>query len=92
VDVIVMPVAPTAAFEIGERADDPIAMYLSDVFTIPVSLAGLPALTIPCGFDRGLPIAFQLIGRAFDESRLLQVGHAFQQITDWHRRRPPALH
>jgi aspartyl-tRNA(Asn)/glutamyl-tRNA(Gln) amidotransferase subunit A len=92
VDVIVMPVAPTTAFAIGERADDPMTMYLSDVFTIPVSLAGLPALTIPCGSDGRLPIALQLIGRAFDESRLLRVGYAYQQVTDWHRRRPPALH
>jgi aspartyl-tRNA(Asn)/glutamyl-tRNA(Gln) amidotransferase subunit A len=89
VDVIVMPVAPTAAFRIGERADDPMTMYLSDVFTIPVSLAGLPALTLPCGFDGHLPIGLQLIGRAFDEGRLLRVGYAYQRATDWHRRTPP---
>ncbi len=91
VDVIVMPVAPTTAFGIGER-DDPMTMYLSDTFTIPVSLAGLPALAVPCGFDRGLPIGLQLIGRAFDEARLLRIGYAYQQVTEWHRRRPPAFH
>jgi aspartyl-tRNA(Asn)/glutamyl-tRNA(Gln) amidotransferase subunit A len=88
VDAVVLPVAPTAAFKVGERADDPLTMYLSDVFTIPVNLAGLPALAVPCGFDGRLPIGAQLVGRAFDEARLLRIGFAYQQVTDWHRRRP----
>ncbi|MDR7512781.1 MAG: amidase family protein, partial [Armatimonadota bacterium] len=88
-DVVVMPVAPTPAFAIGERAADPLQMYLADVFTIPVNLAGLPGLALPCGFDGGLPVGLQLIGRPFDEATLLRVGHAYQQATDWHRRRPP---
>jgi aspartyl-tRNA(Asn)/glutamyl-tRNA(Gln) amidotransferase subunit A len=90
VDAVVMPVAPTPAFALGEKVDDPLAMYLSDIFTIPVNLAGLPGLALPCGFDHGLPLGLQLIGRAFDEATLLRAGWAFQQSTDWHRRRPPA--
>ncbi|MDR7518489.1 MAG: Asp-tRNA(Asn)/Glu-tRNA(Gln) amidotransferase subunit GatA [Armatimonadota bacterium] len=89
VDVVVMPVAPTPPFSLGERVDDPLQMYLSDIFTIPVNLAGLPALALPCGFDRGLPIGLQLIGRAFGEPTLLRVGHAYQQATSWHLRHPP---
>jgi aspartyl-tRNA(Asn)/glutamyl-tRNA(Gln) amidotransferase subunit A len=83
-----MPVAPAPAFALGERLDDPLTMYLSDIFTIPVNLAGLPGLSLPCGFDRGLPLGLQLIGRAFDEATLLRAGWAYQQKTDWHRRRP----
>jgi aspartyl-tRNA(Asn)/glutamyl-tRNA(Gln) amidotransferase subunit A len=90
VDAVVMPVAPAPAFALGERLDDPLMMYLSDIFTIPVNLAGLPGLSLPCGFDGGLPIGLQLIGRAFDEATLLRAGWAYQQRTDWHRRRPPA--
>ncbi len=89
VDVVVMPVAPTTPFALGEKADDPLQMYLSDIFTIPVNLAGLPGLALPCGFDRGLPIALQLVGRAFDEATLLRTGHAYQQATSWHLERPP---
>jgi aspartyl-tRNA(Asn)/glutamyl-tRNA(Gln) amidotransferase subunit A len=89
VDAVVMPVAPAPAFALGEKMDDPLAMYLSDIFTIPVNLAGLPGLALPCGFDRGLPLGLQLIGRAFDEATLLRLGRAYQQRTDWHRRRPP---
>ena len=89
VDVIVAPTTPTVAFKLGER-EDPLAMYLNDVFTIPVNLAGLPGISVPGGFTAGgLPIGLQLIGRAFDEATLLRVGHAFQQATDWHTRRPP---
>jgi aspartyl-tRNA(Asn)/glutamyl-tRNA(Gln) amidotransferase subunit A len=88
VDVVAMPVAPTPAFALGERTDDPLAMYLSDIFTIPVNLAGLPGLSLPCGFDRGLPVGLQLVGKPFDEAALLRVGWAYQQVTDWHRRRP----
>jgi aspartyl-tRNA(Asn)/glutamyl-tRNA(Gln) amidotransferase subunit A len=89
VDVIVAPTTPTVAFKLGER-EDPLAMYLNDVFTIPVNLAGLPGISVPGGFTTGgLPIGLQLIGRAFDEATLLRVAHAYQQATDWHTRRPP---
>jgi aspartyl-tRNA(Asn)/glutamyl-tRNA(Gln) amidotransferase subunit A len=89
VDLVVMPVAPGPAFGLGEKVDDPLTMYLSDIFTIPVNLAGLPGLAIPCGFDRGLPIGLQLIARPFAESAALRAGWAFQQATGWHRHRPP---
>ena len=89
VDAIITPVAPTPAFKIGEKTSDPVQMYLSDVFTIPVNMAGLPGLSVPCGFTTSnLPLAFQLIGKPFDEATLLQLGHAYQQGTDWHRRVP----
>ena len=88
-DAIVAPTTPTTAFRIREMTEDPLRMYLSDIFTIPANLAGLPALSLPCGFDQaGLPIGMQVIGRPFDESTVLRLGHAFQQATDWHRRRP----
>jgi aspartyl-tRNA(Asn)/glutamyl-tRNA(Gln) amidotransferase subunit A len=89
VDVIACPVAPTTAFRIGEKADDPLAMYLEDVFTLPASLAGLCGLSLPCGFDAaGLPIGLQLLGPAFGEAQVLRVGQAYQHLTDWHQRRP----
>jgi aspartyl-tRNA(Asn)/glutamyl-tRNA(Gln) amidotransferase subunit A len=89
VDALITPVAPTAAFKLGEKVDDPLQMYLSDVFTVPVNMAGLPGISIPSGFTQsGLPLAFQLIGKPFDESTLLQLGHAYQQVTDWHTRQP----
>ncbi|MHB8781769.1 MAG: Asp-tRNA(Asn)/Glu-tRNA(Gln) amidotransferase subunit GatA [Candidatus Geothermincolia bacterium] len=78
-DVLVSPTAPTPAFRIGEKVDDPLAMYLNDVCTIPVNLAGIPALSVPCGLDEGLPVGLQIIGRPLDESRLLQVGYACEQ-------------
>ncbi len=88
-DVIACPAAPTTAFKIGENVADPVAMYLNDVFTIPASLAGLPGMTIPCGFDgQGLPIGMQLIASAWSEDRLFAAGHAYQQVTDWHKHRP----
>jgi aspartyl-tRNA(Asn)/glutamyl-tRNA(Gln) amidotransferase subunit A len=90
-DALVTPVAPTTAFRLGEKTADPLTMYLSDIFTISVNLAGLPALALPCGFDRtGLPIGLQVIGRPFDEATVLRVGHAYERATDWHHRRPPA--
>ncbi len=88
VDVIAMPTSPTLPFAIGDRADDPLQMYLSDVYTIPVNLAGLPGLSLPCGMANGLPIGLQLVGRAFEEATLLRVGHAYQQVADWHLRTP----
>jgi aspartyl-tRNA(Asn)/glutamyl-tRNA(Gln) amidotransferase subunit A len=92
VDVIAGPVAPTAAWDIGERADDPVKDYLADIFTLPASLAGLPAMSLPAGFDaRSRPIGLQLIGPYFSESRLLAVAHQFQLDTDWHRRLPAGL-
>jgi aspartyl-tRNA(Asn)/glutamyl-tRNA(Gln) amidotransferase subunit A len=89
VDLIVAPTTPGVAFKMGEKAD-PLQMYLNDIFTIPVNLAGLPGVSIPGGFTRaGLPIGLQLIARAFDEATLLRVAHAYQTVTDWHARRPP---
>jgi aspartyl-tRNA(Asn)/glutamyl-tRNA(Gln) amidotransferase subunit A len=89
VDVIAAPVTPKVAFKLGEHTSDPIEMYLEDVFTLPASLAGMPGLSVPCGFDGGgLPIGLQLIGRPFNEELILRVGHAYEQSTDWHRRRP----
>ena len=89
VDVLAGPVAPTVAWDIGSRIDDPVLNYLADVYTLPASLAGLPGMSVPAGFgDRGRPAGLQLIGRAFDEARLLRVAHAFQQASAWHLQRP----
>ena len=88
-DFIVGPTAPTTAYELGAKTEDPVQMYLGDVFTIPAPLAGLPALSIPCGFDdKGLPVGLQLMGRHFSESQLLGAAHAYQRSTDWHLRVP----
>ncbi len=88
-DVLLTPVAPTAAFRLGEKTDDPLQMYLSDIFTIPVNLAGTCGMSLPCGFtDSGLPIGLQLIGKPFDEPTILRAGHAFEQATEWHKRKP----
>jgi len=88
-DVLMGPTTPTTAFPIGDKTDDPIAMYLNDIFTIPVNLAGLPGISIPAGLDSaGLPIGLQVIGRYFDDARVLSVAHQYQQRTEWHRRRP----
>ena len=89
-DVIVGPTSPTTAFCLGDMTDDPVKMYLNDIFTIASNLAGTPAISIPCGFDgKGLPIGLQIQGAAFDEARILNVAHRYQQVTDWHRRVPP---
>jgi aspartyl-tRNA(Asn)/glutamyl-tRNA(Gln) amidotransferase subunit A len=88
-DVIVGPTAPTAAFKIGERSDDPLQMYLSDIYTVPCNLAGLPGISIPCGFTKaGLPVGLQIIGPAFEEEKLLRVARMYERATDWHVRRP----
>ncbi len=88
-DVIAGPTSPTTAFPLGAKASDPIAMYLSDIYTVSVNLAGLPAVSLPAGFDsQGLPVGMQLIGRYLDEARLLNVAHKYQQVTDWHQRVP----
>jgi aspartyl-tRNA(Asn)/glutamyl-tRNA(Gln) amidotransferase subunit A len=88
VDVIMGPTAPGPAFRLGEKADDPVTMYLSDIYTIAVNLAGLPGMSVPAGFVDKLPVGLQLIGNYFEEGRLLNVAHRYQQVTDWHRRMP----
>jgi aspartyl-tRNA(Asn)/glutamyl-tRNA(Gln) amidotransferase subunit A len=89
-DVIAGPAAPTVAFPIGSKTSDPVQMYLEDLYTISVNLAGLPGLSVPAGFGAGgLPVGLQLIGNYFDEARMLNVAHQYQQATDWHRRAPP---
>lgn len=87
VDVIMGPTTPTTAFKIGEKADDPISMYLSDIYTIAVNLAGLPGMSIPAGFASKLPVGLQMIGNYFEESRMLNAAHRYQKATDWHTRR-----
>ncbi len=89
VDTLLTPVAPTPAFAMGEKVNDPLQMYLSDIYTIPVNLAGTCAMSLPCGFSAaGLPIGMQLIGKPFDEATILHTAHAFEQATEWHKRRP----
>ncbi len=89
VDCIMMPVTPTTAFKLGEKLDDPLAMYMADIYTLAISLAGVPAASIPCGFDGGnMPIGLQIITPAFTEGRLLNIAAKFQNETDWHRRKP----
>ena len=91
-DVIMGPTSPTTAFRIGEKAADPVQMYLSDIYTIAVNLAGLPGMSIPCGFDtQGLPVGLQVIGNYFREAQILNVGDQYQRATDWHLRAPPGL-
>ncbi|MCD1261080.1 Asp-tRNA(Asn)/Glu-tRNA(Gln) amidotransferase subunit GatA [Paenibacillus athensensis] len=87
-DVIIGPTAPTPAFRIGEQTADPLTMYLNDILTIPVNLAGVPAISVPCGFVNGLPVGLQVIGKALDEATVLRVAHAFEQQTDHHLKRP----
>ncbi|WKJ89886.1 Asp-tRNA(Asn)/Glu-tRNA(Gln) amidotransferase subunit GatA [Methylomonas montana] len=88
VDVLMGPVTPSAAFRIGEKTDDPIQMYLEDIYTIAINLAGLPAMSIPAGFIDGKPVGLHVIGNYFSEAKLLNVGHRYQQVTDWHRQVP----
>jgi len=88
-DAILTPTAPTTAFKIGEKIADPLQMYLSDIYTISVNLAGLPALSLPCGFDGdGMPIGLQIIGKHFDEATVLRLAHAYEQATEWHKKKP----
>ncbi len=87
-DALVTPTSPTVPFKIGEKVDDPLQMYLSDVCTLPINIAGLPAISIPAGFADGLPIGMQIIGKPFAEETILKIAYAFQQATDWHKRKP----
>ena len=88
-DVIVTPTAPTTAFKLGEKTQDPLQMYLSDIYTISINLAGLPALSLPCGFAAdGMPIGMQIIGKPFDEATILRVAHGYEQATEWHKKKP----
>jgi aspartyl-tRNA(Asn)/glutamyl-tRNA(Gln) amidotransferase subunit A len=90
-DAIVTPTSPTAAFKIGEKSDDPLQMYLSDIFTISCNLAGICGVSIPCGFTKNprLPIGLQLLGKPFGEETILRVAHAYEQNTPWHKEKPP---
>ena len=90
VDVIAGPTTPTTAFSLGDKADDPVAMYLNDIYTITANLAGLPGISLPCGFSNNMPVGLQLLSNYFTESRLLNIGHQYQQVTDWHRQIPSA--
>jgi len=91
-DVIMGPTSPSTAFKLGEKGDDPVQMYLSDIYTIAVNLAGLPGMSIPCGFgDNAMPVGLQIIGNYFDEARMLNVAHQYQLATDWHSRAPQGL-
>jgi aspartyl-tRNA(Asn)/glutamyl-tRNA(Gln) amidotransferase subunit A len=87
-DAMITPTSPTAPFKIGEKVDDPLQMYLSDVCTLPINIAGVPAISIPAGFTDGLPIGMQIIGKPFGEENILKIAHAYQQATDWHKRKP----
>jgi aspartyl-tRNA(Asn)/glutamyl-tRNA(Gln) amidotransferase subunit A len=91
-DVIMGPTSPTTAFKLGTKTADPVQMYLSDIYTIPAPLAGIPGLSIPCGFgDAKLPVGLQIMGNYFQEARMLNVAHQYQHITDWHLRMPPGV-
>lgn len=89
VDVLLAPTCPTTAFKLGEKTSDPLEMYLSDIYVVSTNPAGVPSLALPCGFSKNMPVGMQLIGKHLDEAKLFQVGHAYQQATDWHKRLPP---
>jgi aspartyl-tRNA(Asn)/glutamyl-tRNA(Gln) amidotransferase subunit A len=88
VDLVLGPTTQNTAFKLGDKGDDPVAMYLNDIYTIAANLAGIPALSMPCGFHEGMPVGVQLMGNFFDEGRMLNVAHQYQQATDWHKQRP----
>ena len=88
VDVIVGPVSPTTAWNLGEKVDDPLKMYLADIYTISANLAGIPGLSLPCGFSGGLPVGLQVLGKQWDEETILRVGYVYEQSTNWHKERP----
>ena len=87
-DLILGPTTPTTAFNLDENMDDPLTMYMNDILTVPVNLAGVPAISIPCGFSNGLPIGLQLIGKHFDEATIYQAAYAFEQATEFHKEKP----
>jgi len=87
-DVVMTPTSPVVAFRLGERTGDPLAMKLADICTLPANMAGVPAISLPCGFHDGLPIGLQIMARPFAEETLLRVAYTYEQATDWHRRRP----
>ncbi len=87
-DALVTPTSPTTAFKIGEKVNDPLSMYLSDICTIPINIAGVPAISLPCGFSEGLPVGLQIIGKPFDEQTILKIADAYQQATEWHKQTP----
>lgn len=91
VDVIVGPVSPTTAWDLGEKVDDPLKMYLSDIYTISANLAGIPGLSVPCGFADSLPVGLQILGKQWDEETILKVGYAYEQATQWHKQKPVIL-
>jgi len=90
-DALVTPTSPTLPFTLGEKLEDPLQMYLSDVCTLPINIAGVPAISVPAGFADGLPVGMQIIGKPFDEETILRIAFAYQQATDWHKRKPPLL-
>ena len=91
VDLVALPTSPTPAFRLGEKTADPVQMYLADVFTVGAPLAGLPAVSVPCGFtSQTLPVGLQLVGRAWEEASLLRVAHAYERATAWKEKRPQA--
>jgi aspartyl-tRNA(Asn)/glutamyl-tRNA(Gln) amidotransferase subunit A len=87
--VLVTPVSPTPAFRIGEKVDDPYAMYLSDIFTLPINIAGIPGISVPAGFSQELPVGVQVLAKPFDEESLFRVAYAYEQATTWHDAHPP---
>jgi aspartyl-tRNA(Asn)/glutamyl-tRNA(Gln) amidotransferase subunit A len=91
VDVMVSPVSPTIAFEIGAKADDPLQMYLSDVFTVSLNLVGMCGISVPCGLADGMPVGLQIVGPALGESTILRTAYCYEQSTDWHQQKPQGL-
>jgi aspartyl-tRNA(Asn)/glutamyl-tRNA(Gln) amidotransferase subunit A len=89
VDVLACPTSPSVAFKLGQKVDDPLQMYLSDVFTVSLNLVGMCGISVPCGFSDGMPVGLQLMGPALGESAILRAAYAYEQATEWHKRRPP---
>ena len=87
-DILVTPVSPTVAFKLGEKVEDPVQMYLSDICTIPVNIAGIPAMSVPAGFVDGLPVGMQIMGRPLGEETILRAAYAYEQATEWHKMKP----
>jgi len=87
-DALITPISPTVPFKIGEKVDDPLQMYLSDVCTLPINIAGVPAISVPAGFVDGLPVGMQIIGKPLGDEMLLRIAFAYEQATDWHKRKP----